>query len=90
MNKEKGKPGLGELDIAALQPGLILYNDEINTFDFVIKCLIDICGHEYEQAEQCTLTAHFNGKCHVKSGDIQELKPMCKALSMMGLTVAIE
>lgn len=90
MNREKDKPGLQELDADTLYQGLILYNDEVNTFEFVIKCLIDICKHEYEQAEQCALTAHFNGKCHIKSGDIQELKPMYEALSFRGLTVSIE
>lgn len=78
------------MDVDAFLPGLILYNDDVNTFAFVIECLIDICGHEYVQAEQCALTAHYNGKCHIKSGEIEELKPMCNSLSLMGLTVSIE
>lgn len=52
---------------------LIVFNDDINTFDHVISTLIDVCQHSPEQAEQCTLIIHYKGKCSVKSGDFEEL-----------------
>jgi len=52
---------------------LIVFNDDINTFDHVISTLIDVCQHTPEQAEQCTLIIHYKGKCSVKSGDFEEL-----------------
>jgi ATP-dependent Clp protease adaptor protein ClpS len=55
---------------------LVVYNDEINTFDHVIETLIDVCQHSPEQAEQCTLIIHYKGLCGVKSGDFEELAPM--------------
>jgi ATP-dependent Clp protease adaptor protein ClpS len=69
---------------------LILYNDEINTFDFVIESLVEVCGHEFEQAEQCALIAHFKGRCVVKSGSYEELKSMSDELTLRRLTVDIE
>ncbi len=55
---------------------LIVFNDDINTFDHVITTLIDVCQHSPEQAEQCTLLIHYKGKCSVKSGDFEELAAM--------------
>ncbi len=52
---------------------LVVFNDDINTFDHVISTLIDVCHHSPEQAEQCTLIIHYKGKCGVKSGDFEEL-----------------
>ena len=69
---------------------LVIYNDEVNTFDFVIDSLIEICNHNRLQAEQCTLIIHYNGKCSVKDGDFTGLKPMCEALLERGLTATIE
>ncbi len=69
---------------------LILFNDDHNTFDFVIETLIDVCEHELEQAEQCTFIAHFNGKCAVKSGTFNELKPVYTEMYNRSLTVSIE
>lgn len=69
---------------------LILYNDDFNTFDFVIDTLIKVCEHEPEQAEQCTLIVHFKGKCAVKSGTLNELKPIHKTMSDRNLTVDIK
>ncbi len=69
---------------------LILYNDEVNTFDFVIETLIDVCGHDPVQAEQCTLIAHFKGKCGVKSGTLKELKPIKDEMINRKLTVSIK
>jgi ATP-dependent Clp protease adaptor protein ClpS len=68
---------------------LILFNDDFNTFEFVIETLIDVCKHEPEQAEQCTLIVHFKGKCAVKSGSFTELKPIFTEMSNRNLTVEI-
>ena len=59
---------------------LVVYNDDVNTFDHVITTLIDVCGHEPLQAEQCTLLIHHKGKCAVKNGTYEELEPMCSAI----------
>jgi len=59
---------------------LILHNDDIHTFDYVIDCLIEICKHTPEQAEQCTMLIHYKGKCTVKTGSIDLLKPMHERL----------
>jgi ATP-dependent Clp protease adapter protein ClpS len=69
---------------------LILYNDEVNSFEFVIETLIEVCEHDPLTAEQCTLIAHFNGKCSVKSGDLEELAPLSKEMTNRGLTVSIK
>lgn len=69
---------------------LVLHNDDFNTFEFVIKTLIDVCRHEPEQAEQCTLIVHYKGKCTVKTGAYDELEPMYKKLLDSGLTATIE
>ncbi len=69
---------------------LVLYNDDVNTFDFVIKTLVDICGHNLVQAEQCTMLVHYKGKCAVKCDSLSKLAPMCKALLNRGLNATIE
>lgn len=69
---------------------LILFNDEVNTFDFVIEALINVCGHEPVQAEQCTIIVHYKGKCDIKEGEWKSLEPMCTALLDRGLTAQIQ
>jgi ATP-dependent Clp protease adaptor protein ClpS len=69
---------------------LIVWNDEVNTFEHVIETLIDVCGHSQEQAEQCTLLIHFKGKCSVRNGDYDSLKPMCDAITERGIGATIE
>jgi ATP-dependent Clp protease adaptor protein ClpS len=69
---------------------LIIYNDDHNTFDWVIRCLIKYCGHEPIQAEQCAWIIHNTGKCQVKSGDYDKLKPIKDALCEAGLSAVIE
>ena len=69
---------------------LVLHNDEVNTFDFVIECLIDICEHTTEQAEQCTYLIHYKGKCDVKKGSFDFLRPIRHALIDQGLNATIE
>ncbi len=69
---------------------LVLYNDEVNTFDFVIESLVKVCSHDLIQAEQCTFLIHYKGKCAVKTGSFKELKPLCEALLDRGLSANIE
>jgi ATP-dependent Clp protease adaptor protein ClpS len=69
---------------------LILHNDDFNSFDWVINCLMKICGHEYEQAEQCAHFVHFRGKCDVKRGSKDVITDMKEKLSEAGLSVTME
>lgn len=68
---------------------IVLHNDDINTFDHVIKTLIRVCKHEALQAEQSALLVHYKGKCTVKTGTIEELKPQCTALLDAGLSAEL-
>lgn len=69
---------------------LVLYNDDYNTFDFVIKSLIEVCLHTSEQAEQCATITHYKGKCEIKKGLKTELQPMQIALVRRNLKALIE
>lgn len=69
---------------------IVLYNDDHNTFDHVIKCLMKYCGHGMIQAEQCAHIVHYNGKTDIKHGDIKKLRPIYEALQEEGLSVKIE
>lgn len=68
---------------------LVVYNDDFNTFEHVINTLIKVCGHSNEQAEQCTWLIHFKGKCAVKTGSFDELKPMHEAICEAGIDAKI-
>jgi ATP-dependent Clp protease adaptor protein ClpS len=69
---------------------LLLHNDEINTFDYVIDCLTNICNHDPIQAEQCATITHHKGKCDIKTGVFSALKPMKDSLIERGLSATIE
>ena len=69
---------------------LIVWNDEVNTFEWVIETLVEICRHSFEQAEQCAYIIHFKGKYSVKQGAYEELKPMCDAITDRGIGATIE
>ncbi|MGZ8559395.1 MAG: ATP-dependent Clp protease adaptor ClpS [Chitinophagaceae bacterium] len=69
---------------------LIVWNDEVNTFEWVIETLIDVCGHSHEQAEQCSYFIHYKGKYSVKQGEYDELKPMCDAITERGIGATVE
>ena len=69
---------------------IILYNDDVNTFDHVIETLIRVCEHEPLQAEQCAILVHYKGKCDVKTGELSELVPKCSALLDAGLSAEIQ
>ena len=68
---------------------IVLYNDDVNTFDHVIDTLIRVCKHTSEQAEQCAILVHYKGKCTVKTGSFDELKPLCTQLLEAGLSAEI-
>jgi ATP-dependent Clp protease adaptor protein ClpS len=68
---------------------LVVFNDDINTFDHVIKTLVRVCRHSQEQAEQCTLLIHYRGKCTVKTGSFDYLKPMREAICEAGIDAKI-
>jgi ATP-dependent Clp protease adaptor protein ClpS len=73
----------------SLNNEIVLYNDDVNTFDHVIDTLIRVCNHTPEQAEQCSLIVHYNGKCTVKTGSLKELTPQCLQLLEAGLSAEI-
>ncbi len=69
---------------------LVLYNDDVNSFDYVISCLVEICEHNYVQAEQCAFITHFKGKCDIKKGDYKSLKQLKQSLVNKGLKATID
>jgi ATP-dependent Clp protease adaptor protein ClpS len=69
---------------------LIVWNDNVNTFEWVIETLIEVCGHSPEQAEQCSYFIHHKGKYAVKNGQYDELKPMCDAITERGIGATVE
>ena len=69
---------------------IVLYNDDVNTFDHVIESLVKICDHTWEQAEQCAILVHYKGQCAVKTGSYDELKPYCSSLLDAGLSAEIQ
>ena len=87
--KEKIKEEVVVLEKEVNQHQIVLHNDEVNTFDFVINSLINVCEHTEEQAEQCTWLVHFNGKCTVKTGELKELEPRCSKLLSLGLSAEL-
>lgn len=69
---------------------LIMWNDEVNTFEWVIETLIDLCDHTQEQAQQCAWIIHTKGKYAVKNGAYDELKPLCDAITDRGIGATVE
>lgn len=69
---------------------LIVWNDDVNTFEWVIETLMEVCGHSYEQAEQCSYFIHYKGKYAVKQGSYDELKPQCDAITERGINATVE
>ena len=89
---EKLQPGVN-VDVAVDEETpyqLIVWNDDVNTFDWVIETLIEVCGHNQEQAEQCAILIHFQGKYAVKQGSYEELEPMCTAITDRSINATIE
>lgn len=77
-------------ELASVNYAIVIYNDDVNTFDFVIDSLIKICKHDAVQAEQCTYLIHYSGRCAVKTGSLDELKSICENLQNVGLSATIE
>ena len=88
-SKEKIKEEI-KIDVDSLRLNeIVLYNDDVNTFDHVIDTLIYACDHTPEQAEQCSILVHYKGKCTVKTGEYHELEPRCTLLLNAGLSAEI-
>jgi ATP-dependent Clp protease adaptor protein ClpS len=85
--KEQNSVELLELETSKFQ--LMVFNDDVNTFDHVIEALIQVCKHEWIQAEQCTLLIHTNGKTTVKSGELNDMNTMCSALHDRGISASV-
>ncbi len=87
--QEKYQEDLSVLEQEERENQIVLYNDDVNTFDHVINMLIYACDHTPEQAEQCSIIVHYKGKCTVKSGSFDDLKPRCSKLLEAGLSAEI-
>jgi ATP-dependent Clp protease adaptor protein ClpS len=87
--REKRQEEVDVLEQEVNQHEIVLYNDDVNTFDFVIDSLINVCDHTVQQAEQCTYLVHFKGKCTVKTGELDDLKPRCSKLQELGLSAEL-
>ncbi|GGH71795.1 ATP-dependent Clp protease adaptor ClpS [Phaeocystidibacter marisrubri] len=87
--EERELPEVDVLEMEDKENVIVLYNDEENTFDHVIECLISICDHTFEQAQQCAIITHYKGKCEVLSGSYNHLEPRCTALLSEGLSAEI-
>lgn len=90
MEKEQIVPAIDFIEQIADAKQLVLYNDDVNSFDYVILSLIEVCNLDHLAAEQCTLIAHLKGKCGVKEGTFAELLPFQEELSRRDLTAEIE
>ncbi len=94
MNKFDTETDVLELEetivIEQKEKSIVVYNDDVNTFDFVIESLMKYCNHTQEQAMQCTYLIHYKGECAVKNGSFKNLKPICEALLESGITAKIE
>ena len=87
IEKTKRKTSLQEA--VDINNEIVLYNDDVNTFDHVIDTLVRVCQHTTEQAEQCAILVHYKGQCSVKTGSFDELKPQCTQLLEAGLSAEI-
>lgn len=87
--KEKIQEEVDVLEREVNQHEIVLFNDDVNTFDFVIDSLIDVCEHTLEQAEQCSVLIHYKGKCTVKTGEYKDLKIRCSKLLQLGLSAEL-
>ena len=86
---EKIQEEVDVLEQVGINNEIVLYNDDVNTFDHVIETLIHVCKHTAEQAEQCAILVHYKGQCTVKTGHLDELKPQCSSLLEAGLSAEI-
>ena len=89
MKKQQLQSSDSTSEFVSVGKELILFNDDVNSFDFVIESLVEVCDHEPEQAEQCALVAHFKGKCGIKVGSLKELTPMNNELNSRGISTVL-
>lgn len=87
--KEQIKEDTDVAEIKVNEHQIVLFNDDVNTFDHVVETLIRVCGHTLEQAEQCSIIVHYKGKCTVRTGSYEELKPRCTQLLQADLSAEI-
>ena len=87
--KEKISEKVSIKEEVVKQNEIVLFNDDVNTFDHVIDTLVDVCEHTPEQAEQCAILVHYKGKCTVKTGVYDDLEPRCSMLLKAGLSAEI-
>ena len=90
QRKEQERSEVETLVVDVKTKEIILHNDDVNTFENVIVSLMDICDHEPLQAEQCAWLVHYTGKCSVKRGSFEVLRPLCEALCDRGLSAEIQ
>ncbi|MEA1873339.1 MAG: ATP-dependent Clp protease adaptor ClpS [Bacteroidota bacterium] len=88
--KENINPAKDKLSSSDKKHIIVLFNDEFNSFDYVIECLVEICNHDMTQAEQCAFITHYNGKCDIKIGNMSKLRPLKDRLIEKGLNVNIQ
>ena len=69
---------------------LVVWNDDVNTFDWVAESLVEVCDHSPEQAEQCAIIIHYNGRYAVRNGSFEKMRPMCEALLDRGITASVD
>lgn len=86
---EKIQEEVAVQESTSLNNEIVLFNDDVNTFDHVIETLVSVCKHSSEQAEQCAILVHYKGKCTVKTGSLEELIPQCTSLLEAGLSAEI-
>ena len=88
-NKEQLQKDVQTIEDQAPINEIVLFNDDVNTFDHVIETLVDVCNHTFEQAEQCSILVHYKGKCTVNTGAYDDLEPRCSKLLQAGLSAEI-
>ncbi|WP_196885491.1 ATP-dependent Clp protease adaptor ClpS [Aureivirga sp. CE67] len=86
---EKTQEDVSVLEQVVKDHEIVLFNDDVNTFDHVIESLVSVCDHTWEQAEQCAMLVHYKGKCTVKTGEYKDLEPRCSMLLTLGLSAEI-
>ena len=89
LTKEQIQEDTDVAEIKVNEHQIVLFNDDVNTFDHVVETLVRVCGHTLEQAEQCSIIVHYKGKCTVKTGSYEELKPRCTQLLQADLSAEI-
>ena len=87
---KKSKKSVETSDLKGSEHNLILHNDNVNTFEYVIDTLCEVCNHKHEQAEQCAMITHYKGKCDIKRGEKSILEEMKIILLEKGLSVTME